>query len=289
MRLKIKNMHFSYGEERAIDDISLEVERGEFVGLIGPNGSGKSTLLKALYRAIQPDGGAATLDGQDLLSMSSKKVARHVSVLGQENCIPFGFTVEEIVAMGRTPYKKLFEGDSPDDRWMVNNALEHLGMEKMAGRNFLHLSGGEKQRVLLARVIAQDTDFIILDEPTNHLDVGYQIQIFDLVKRLDATVLAAMHDLNMAASYCDRIYAIKDGKIYASGTPEEVLTPENIFELYGVHAVVTRQEFTGLLNVSFLPERFLQRGNLYETPRKNTSFSRTVPSINVPAVAAAGL
>ena len=253
MRLQIENLTFSYGEKEAVDDISLHVKKGEFVGLIGPNGSGKSTVLKNLYRALAPDSGTVLLDGENLLAMSHKKSALKLGVVGQENDVPFDFLVEEIVAMGRSPHKKLFDIDNAHDKYIVRHALEHLGMEKMSKRNYLHLSGGEKQRVIIARVIAQESDFLLLDEPTNHLDISYQMQIFDFIKRLGVTVLSAIHDLNMAALYCDRIYVLKEGRIVLQGTPDEVLTPENIFNVYGVRCDAATRPITGKVSITFLP------------------------------------
>lgn len=253
MRMKIEGLTFSYGDNDAISDVSLHVNRGEFVGLIGPNGSGKSTVLKNIYRGLTPDKGTITLDGEDLLKMSYRKSAQKLAVVGQENDVPFDFTVEEIVAMGRTPHKRMFDLDTAEDKRIVHHALEHLGMEKMAKRNYLHLSGGEKQRVIIARAVAQESDFLILDEPTNHLDISYQMQIFDFIKRLNVTVLSAIHDLNMAALYCDRIYVLKNGRIVLSGTPEEVLTPENIYKVYGVRSSVEKHPITGKLAITYLP------------------------------------
>lgn len=251
MRIKIENLRYSYGGKNAVEDICLHVNNGEFVGLIGPNGSGKSTVLKNIYRALKPDSGSITLDGEDLLTMPYKKSAQKMAVVGQENDVPFDFRVEEIVAMGRSPRKRLFDIDTAEDRHMVHHALEHLGMEDMAKRSYLNLSGGEKQRVLLARAVAQESDFFVLDEPTNHLDISYQLEIFDYIKRLNITVLAAIHDLNMAALYCDRLYVLKDGRIVLSGTPEDVLTAENIFEVYGVHSTVSKNPENGKLAISY--------------------------------------
>ena len=253
MRLQVENLNFTYVDKKAVDDVCLNVKKGEFVGLIGPNGSGKSTVLKNLYRALTPDSGDVTLDNEKLFSMSHKKAALKLGVVGQENEVPFDFTVEEIVAMGRSPHKKLFDVDNAHDKYIVQHALEHLGMANMAKRSYLHLSGGEKQRVIIARVIAQETEFLLLDEPTNHLDIGYQLQIFDFVKRLQVTVLSAIHDLNMAALYCDRIYVMKEGKIVLHGTPEEVLTVQNIYDVYGVRSDVAIHPTTGKVAITFLP------------------------------------
>ncbi|MGI6065392.1 MAG: ABC transporter ATP-binding protein [Bacillota bacterium] len=253
MKLQVENLSFAYDQKPIIEDICFTVEKGEFVGLIGPNGSGKSTILKNLYRALKPDAGEVKLDGENLFKLNHKQAARKIGVVAQEDVLPFDFKVEEIVAMGRSPYKKLFDGDSQKDKEVVRNALAYLGMEDMAKRKFLCLSGGEKQRVLIARVIAQETDFLILDEPTNHLDIGYQLQIFDLVKHLNVTVLTAIHDLNIAALYCDRIYVLKNGRVFTSGTPEEVLTPEIISEVYGIEADVRRHPITKKTTITFLP------------------------------------
>lgn len=254
LKLEVKNLCFAFGSKPTIEDICLHVNQGEFVGLIGPNGSGKSTILKNLYRALKPDGGEIKLDGENLFRMTHKQAATRLGVVSQENYVPFEFTVEEIVAMGRSPHKKLFEGDTPRDREIVQSALARLDMEDMAKRSYLHLSGGEKQRVLIARVIAQETDFLILDEPTNHLDIGYQLQILDFVKQLRITVLTAIHDLNLAAMYCDRLYVLKDGQIVKTGTPEEVLTPKTIEEVYGIKADVTIHPIINKTIITFLPQ-----------------------------------
>lgn len=253
MRLEVKGLTFSYGEKGTIKDVSIQVDKGEFVGLIGPNGSGKSTVLKNVYRGLTPDKGSILLDGENLLKMSYKKSARKMAVVGQENDVPFDFMVEEIVAMGRSPHKKMFDIDNAHDKQIVHHALEHMGMEKMAKKNYLNLSGGEKQRVIIARAIAQESDFMILDEPTNHLDISYQMQIFDFIKRLNITVLSAIHDLNLAALYCDRIYVLKKGEIVLCGTPEEVFTPENIYDIYGIHSSVMKHPVTGKRSITYLP------------------------------------
>lgn len=254
MRLQVENLSFSYGEKQILHNINLCVGNGEFIGVIGPNGSGKSTLLKNLYRSLLPDSGQVLLDGKNLLSMRAKEAAQKFGVLGQENEVVFDFTVEEMVIMGRTPYKKLFSIDTSEDHKIVQHALAHVGMEGMANRNFARLSGGEKQRVLFARIIAQQTDFLFLDEPTNHLDISYQIQLFDFVKRLNFSVLCAMHDLNMAALYCDRIYVLKEGQVFATGAPQEVLTPAMLLDVFGIYAQVEQTQDTNKVHILFKPE-----------------------------------
>ncbi|MDO4354944.1 MAG: ABC transporter ATP-binding protein [Clostridia bacterium] len=254
MNLEVNGLCFSYDEKRILEDISLRVKPGSFVGLIGPNGSGKSTILKHIYRALRPEAGEILLDGEALESMPYRKSAEKMGVVGQENEVPFDFQVKEIVAMGRNPHKRLFQADTDDDRRIVREALERIGMAELADRNYQHLSGGEKQRVLIARMLAQQTEFLILDEPTNHLDVRYQLQIFDLVRSLPVTVLSAVHDMNMAAAYCDYLYAIKDGRIALAGAPEDVLTAEHIRDVFGVEADVGIHPRTGRLNIVFLPQ-----------------------------------
>lgn len=258
MKLQIENVNFSLDEKQIIEDMNLHVTEGEFVGIIGPNGSGKSTLLKNIYRALKPDSGVVFLDGDNINKMNSKMAAKKIGVVGQENVVPFDFKVEEIIAMGRSPYKGFFDGDSKKDKEIIANAIHQIGMSDMEKRNFSNLSGGEKQRVLLGRVLAQQTELLVLDEPTNHLDIQHQLQIFDLIKGLGVTVLSAIHDLNLAAIYCDRLYVVKDGRMLMAGTTEEVLRPECIYEIYGVRSDVTIHPVTKKVSITFLPESLLK-------------------------------
>lgn len=217
-RLQLQNVSFSYPCGRMLHDISLHVRDGEFVGLIGPNGSGKSTLLKLIYRALRPECGEILLDGEDLLKMPFRKSALKMAVVGQENEIPFDFSVEEIVAMGRSPHKKLFDSDTEEDHRMVHHALEHLGIEDLAKRNYRHLSGGEKQRVLISRAIAQESDFLILDEPTNHLDIYTRENLTEALMAYTGTLLLVTHDRHLMNSLACPILYLEDGKatIYPS-------------------------------------------------------------------------
>ncbi len=254
--LKVENLTFSYHKnhkKNLIENISFNVNKGEFVGIIGPNGSGKSTVLKNIYRALTPVTGSILLDGENLAKMPYKKSAKKMAVVGQELDLNFDFLVEEIVAMGRNPHKKLFDIDDEKDKEIIKNALISLGIEDMAERSYLNLSGGEKQRVIIARAIAQESSFLILDEPTNHLDISYQMQIFELIKSLNVTVLSAIHDLNLAALFCDRLIVLKDGKVFLEGTPEEILTSENIYNIYGVNTTIELNSVTNKLNISYIP------------------------------------
>lgn len=234
MRLQVEGLTYSYGDKDAVDQVSLQVERGEFVGLIGPNGSGKSTVLKNIYRGLTPDQGTIELDKENLLTMPYKKSALKMAVVGQENEVPFDFLVEEIVAMGRSPHKKLFDVDNAHDKEIVHHALEHMGMAHMAKRSYLNLSGGEKQRVLIARAIAQESDFLILDEPTNHLDICHQLFLMEYLRQCKRTVLIVLHDLRLASHYCQKVCLMKDGRILEAGDPLNVLNSARTREVFGI-------------------------------------------------------
>ncbi|MGE7844068.1 ABC transporter ATP-binding protein [Lysinibacillus sp. NPDC093712] len=234
MELVAQEVEVKIGKKEIVKDISIQVKKQQFVGLIGPNGCGKSTLLKSIYKSLVPQKGMVFLDNLDVLKSSEKKISKHLGVVGQFNEMHFDLTVQQMVLLGRTPHKKMLESDTQQDFDIVEEALVRTNLLDYKNRSFLSLSGGEKQRVILARTIAQQPKFMILDEPTNHLDIRYQIEILSCVKDLNIGVLAALHDLEMAAQYCDYLYAVKDGEIYAHGTPEEVLIPDTIEALYQI-------------------------------------------------------
>ncbi|AOH56423.1 ABC transporter [Peribacillus muralis] len=234
MQLIAKDMGIKIGKKEIVKDISILVKKQQFVGLIGPNGCGKSTLLKSIYKSLSPHKGTVLLDDMDVLKTSEKKVSQQLGVVGQFNEVNFDLTVHQMVMLGRTPHKKMLESDKQEDFMIVEESLARTNLLDYKDRSFLSLSGGEKQRVILARTIAQQPKFMILDEPTNHLDIRYQIEILSCVRNLQIGVLAALHDLEMAAHYCDYLYAIKDGEVYAQGTPEEVLTPDTVEALYKI-------------------------------------------------------
>ena len=238
MNIQTDAIQVSFGSKTILHDISLAIQDKEFVGIIGPNGSGKSTFLKCLYRVLQPSGGKIYFDGSELSSLSHRDTALKMAVVAQHSTVNFDFSVLEMVLMGRSPYKGLLDRDQLDDYEIARYALAQVGLSDFESRNFNTLSGGEQQRVILARALAQRTECLVLDEPTNHLDIKYQLELMTIVKRLDATVVSAIHDLNLAAIYCDRIIALKEGHIVCSGTPQEVLTAETIRHIYGVSAMV---------------------------------------------------
>lgn len=252
LKLQVKNLKFSIDKKDILKDISFDIPKGSFVGIIGPNGSGKSTILKNIYRLYKPDSGKLILDNKDLSTMKDKDCAKEIAVLAQESNSQFDFTVEQIVKMGRYPYKSVFEDYSKKDIDMVNNMLKRVGLDDYSNRSFSKLSGGEKQRTLIARALVQDTDFLILDEPTNHLDIGYQIQLMDLVKSLNITTLSAIHDMNIASMYCDYLIVMKDGKIRKCGKVEEVITSDMLKEIFGVNAYVGVNPINNKLQVSFM-------------------------------------
>lgn len=253
MELKVSNVSWSVAEHKIVDQVLLDVQTGEFVGLLGPNGSGKSSLLRTIYRVLAPEAGKITLDGDDVWKMSARDAALRTAVVAQERSSDFDFTVLEMVMLGRNPHKGLFDRDTRADYALAEAALQQVNMVDFAKRDFRTLSGGEKQRVLVARALTQQARLLVLDEPTNHLDIRYQLEILTLVKQLGVTTLAALHDLNLAAQYCDRIFLLQAGRVVAAGVPEEVLLPETIRAVYQVEACVERHPRTQQLQVSFFP------------------------------------
>jgi iron complex transport system ATP-binding protein len=250
-----QDLSVTLDKKAVLHDVGLQVRTGELVGLIGPNGSGKSTLLKSIYRVLKPDAGLISLDGDDLYRLSPQQAARRMAVVRQESSMEVDFTVAEIVMMGRFPHKRFWEADTSEDQRICEEALSRVGMQAFAQRSYLSLSGGEKQRVLIARALAQQAKLLVLDEPTNHLDIRCQLHMLDLLKTLRVTVLAALHDLNLAAMYCDRLYVIREGRIVTSGTPEKVFTPELIRDVFGVEADVMIHPRTGKPHIFFMSER----------------------------------
>ena len=243
LNLKVDNIFVTLSSRKIVKDISLQVDNGKFVGIIGPNGCGKSTLLKSIYKVI--------LGEKDVLKSKAKSVSKQMGVVGQFNDLSFDFSVYDMVMMGRTPHKNLMEPDNKEDYEIVHNALKKVDLTTYSDRSYLTLSGGEKQRVILARAIAQEPKFLILDEPTNHLDIKYQLQIFSIVKSLKIGVLAALHDLSMAATYCDILYVVKNGEIVTYGKPNEILTKELIKSVYEIDCEIYTNPITGEMAIAY--------------------------------------
>ena len=245
MSLELAGLSVEIGSRRIVDDVDILVPDGHFVGLLGPNGSGKSTILKAIYRVRRPAAGRVLLDGSDLLAIPPKVAARRVAVVAQETTVEFDFTVFEMVMIGRTPHKRSFERDDENDRAIALQAISRVGCSHLVARSFNTLSGGEKQRVLIARALTQGADHLILDEPTNHLDIRYQIEVLELVAGLNVTVLAALHDLSLAALFCDTVYLLTEGHIIADGHPRDVITAETVRHAYGADVLIVDHPETG--------------------------------------------
>ncbi|WP_242613158.1 ABC transporter ATP-binding protein [Herbihabitans rhizosphaerae] len=238
-------MRVKLSGRQIISGANLLVAEGDLCGLIGPNGGGKSTLLRTVYRHLKPYSGWVYLGQTDLWRLSPVKVARKIAGVPQETRSDFDVTVFEMAAMGRTPHKHPLAATTASDREIVTGALTRVDALHLAERHFATLSGGERQRVLLARALAQQTQVLVLDEPTNHLDVRHQLELMELVRELGLTTVMAVHDLNLAAGYCDRLHVIDSGKIVAGGPPEDVLTAELLRSVFGVHADFTTHPRTG--------------------------------------------
>lgn len=253
MNIEVSRVGVTIDQQSIVQDVSLNVRPGEFAGVIGPNGSGKSTLLRTVYRALRPVAGFVEMGSQDVWRMSARTSARRTAVVAQETPSDFDFSVTEVVLMGRTPHKGMLDGDSPEDWDIVASSLERVGLIDKATRIYASLSGGEKQRVLLARALAQQSEVLILDEPTNHLDIRAQLDLLELVRDLGLTTIAALHDLNLAAAYCDRLFVMSSGRLIATGETADVLTPELLANVFGVRAIPGVHPITGRLHLTFGP------------------------------------
>lgn len=236
--IQTKQLNFSYGERTILEDLSVNIGKGLFYSIIGPNGSGKTTLLKLMAGILSASKKCVYIQGDDIQTLHPKEMAKRVSVVPQITDMQYEFSVYDIVMMGRTPYTSRFGKISKKDRQAVEKAMEETGVIELRDKKVTRLSGGELQRVILARAIAQETDIMLLDEPISHLDIGYQYDISELVynlcKQKGITVINIVHDLNIAMRYSDRILMLKDGGIYGSGKPEEVITKSSIKDVYDV-------------------------------------------------------
>ena len=246
---------FSVEAKTLLDGVDVRAERGQFLGLIGPNGAGKSTLLRALSGVLRYQEGAVALEGSDLQSMPARDVAAMLALVPQIAPYTQGFTAFELVVMGRYPHLGRFQVEGEADDRIAREAMRRTETEQFAERTLDTLSGGERQRVFLARALAQQPRVLLLDEPTSNLDILHQLKILGLVRTLvddGLTVIAAIHDLNLAARYCDRLVLLSEGRVVTEGPPEEVLAPETIESTFGVRSAIHRDPVTGALAISLI-------------------------------------
>ena len=243
-----RGLRVRLGGERVLDGVSLSVEAGELVGLVGPTGAGKTTLVRTVNGTLAPESGAVELGGERVTALAHRAVARRVATVPQEASLSFSFSVEAAVEMGRTPYVSRFGRTDAADAEAVREAMERAGVTELADRTVTTLSGGERQRVLFARALAQETPALLLDEPTASLDINHQLRALRLVR--DAVeegkaALAAIHDLNLAARFCDRLVLLADGEVRAEGDPEAVLGDEALAAAFGVRTALNRDPAVG--------------------------------------------
>jgi iron complex transport system ATP-binding protein len=256
--LKIDDIECSYGAVKVLNGLTFSVTGGSFTGIIGPNGSGKSTLLKSLSRVLKPVKGSVLLDDDDLYRLDTREVAKKMAVVPQETAVNFSFMVKDIVLMGRSPHLSRFQSEGEKDFEAARQAMELTDTLHLADRLITAVSGGERQRVIIAKALAQDPKIILLDEPTSHLDINHQIEILSLLKRLNMennlTIIAVFHDLNLAAQYCDSIILMKSGSIFTVGEPAEVLTADNIKEVYGASVLIRKHPVTSRPSIILLAQ-----------------------------------
>ncbi|MDQ1083957.1 MULTISPECIES: ABC transporter ATP-binding protein [Microbacterium] len=238
MTLETREVRWTRGGALVVDGVSLRPDAGSTVGLLGPNGSGKSSLLRLLQGAARPDDGDVLLDDRPLASWRRRDVARAVAVVTQHAETDADIVVRDVVRLGRTPHRPVWGGSTTGDEQAVDAALERVGLTDKADRLWHTLSGGERQRAQIARALAQEPRELLLDEPTNHLDIRHQLEILALVSALPVTSVIALHDLNLAATYCDTVLVLREGAVVAAGAPADVLTPALIADVYGVRARV---------------------------------------------------
>ena len=271
--LELDDVTVRYGDRPVLDGVSLTVRRGEFLALVGPNGAGKTTLLRVVNGLVTPDAGTVRVGGTDASALSVQERARRVATVPQETHVGFDFPVRDLVAMGRTAHRSRFARAGEADRAAVEQALDRTETTAFADRPVGSLSGGERQRVVLARALAQAAPLLLLDEPTASLDINHQVRVLGLVRELvdgpeggtgdepggghaaGRTAVAAIHDLDLAARFCDRVALLAEGGIRAAGAPGTVLTDERLAAAYGVETVVTEHAVTGAPTVTALPER----------------------------------
>lgn len=248
-RLSAASITLAYDDHVVVDDLTVEIPDGEVTAIIGPNACGKSTLLRSLARLLRPSAGQVVLDGEQIHKMATKEVARRLGLLPQTPIAPEGITVVDLVARGRTPHQKLFQQWSEADERAVRAALDATATSELADRTVDELSGGQRQRVWIAMALAQETELLLLDEPTTFLDIAHQIDVLDLVERLNRergrTVVVVLHDLNLACRYATHVIAMRDGSIVASGRPSDVITTDTVRDVFGLESKIIDDPVSG--------------------------------------------
>ncbi len=256
--IRLKDISFAYGAQPVLDDISMSIDEGGFVGVVGPNGSGKTTLIKALTKVVRPHRGAVEILGKEISRLSNRELARAVSVVPQDTGVMFAYTVAEIVLMGRSPYHGALSFDNEEDLAAARSAMETMDVAHLGERLISEISGGERQRVIIARALAQDTPIMLLDEPTAFLDLKHQVGIYGVLRRLNReksmTIVVVSHSLSLAAQFCKRIVMLKDGRVAADGPVRGVMTKENIERVFEVGVSVDYDEKTSAPLIFPIPQ-----------------------------------
>jgi iron complex transport system ATP-binding protein len=267
--INLQQIGFRYDDDWVLRNISFEVQKGEFVGIIGPNGSGKTTLLKILDGILTPQEGELWIDETSCGKLTREHLAKMIAVVPQESVMIFPFTVQEIVLMGRAPHLGTWRFEGETDFRIAHQSMEMTDTLSLMNRVMNELSGGERQRVLIARALAQQPQIMLLDEPTAFLDIRHQIDFFDLIKTLNKnqtlTVIGVTHDINLASLYCDRMMLLRDGHIHCMGSPEEVITESNIKEVYEANVTVDKNPVTGQPRVTLLSSHPSEGGNRFNS------------------------
>ncbi len=244
MHFGFRNISVRLGKNDVIQDLSLEVPKGKITTLIGKNGAGKSTLLKTVCRVVKPDAGQVVLEDRDIRKADAKQIAKRIAYLSQVHDVPSDIDVETLVSYGRFPHKKFGSGLTQADQRVIDSVIENMGLTPLKNRAVRSLSGGERQRAWIAMTLCQEPEILILDEPITYLDVGYRIEILELIRRLNRrlqmTIFMVLHDLNLAAKYSDELVILERGKIANAGTPEEILTQENLLQYFNIHTQIYR-------------------------------------------------
>jgi iron complex transport system ATP-binding protein len=263
-RIELQDVSFGYDKEPVVDGIALDVGRGDFVGIIGPNGSGKSTLVRLMSGTLDPWSGHVLLDGRTIESYRRRDLGRRIAVVPQESSISFPFSVMEVVLLGRTPHLGGFGFERDEDLAAARRAMVRTDVSHLAERMITELSGGERQRVVLARALAQEPSLLLLDEPTAFLDLRHQVEIYDLLSDLvqeGMTVVTVLHDLNLAALYCERVVLLEAGRVAQSGSPREVMTYANLTRVYGTDVYIAVNDVTDTFIVLPLGRRHREAGS----------------------------